>query len=99
MILLVPRVSEKTYAMAGNNVYVFNVPLKASKQQIAAAVSAQYEGVKVADVRCVVMKGKTVQAVRGRRRAPGVASRKDTKKAYVSLSEGTIAIFKEGEEA
>jgi ribosomal protein L23 len=45
------------------------------------------------------MKGKTVQAVRGRRRAPGIASRKDTKKAYVSLAEGTIAIFKEGEEA
>ena len=42
-IMVTPRISEKAYAQAQNNVYVFNVPLTANKQQIAEAVEAQFE--------------------------------------------------------
>lgn len=98
MITLIPRVSEKSYRLAGDNCYVFRVPLTANKQQIADAVAIQY-GVKVADVRTLLVKGKAVAASRGKRRTPGVATRSSIKKAFVSLSEGTIELFREGAEA
>ena len=62
------------------------------------AVESQYEGVKVKDVRTVVQNGKQVRAYRGKRQNPGHAHRTDSKKAYVSLSSGTIELFKEVEE-
>lgn len=97
MITLIPRVSEKAYASAQQNIYVFNVPLSANKQQISSSVAEQYS-VSVKDVRCVVSKGKTVRATRGKRQNPGRATRKDTKKAYVTLAEGSsIDLFKEEE--
>lgn len=96
MLTLIPRVSEKSYALAGNGTYVFNVPLDANKQQIASAVAEQY-GVTVSDVRCVILKGKAVRAYRGKRQNPGRAHRTDQKKAYVTLSEGSIELFKEEE--
>lgn len=96
MVQIIPRVSEKSYAQAQNGTYVFTVPTAANKQQVAAAVAAQY-GVTVKDVRLVVVKGKTVRAFRGKRQNPGVATRKNAKKAYVSLSEGSIDMFNEKE--
>lgn len=96
MLHLIPRVSEKAYALAQNDTYVFTVPMTANKQQVSAAVAAQY-GVTVKDVRLVIVKGKTVRAYRGKRRNPGVATRKDIKKAYVSLKEGSIDMFNEKE--
>ncbi len=96
-ITLIPRVSEKAYATAQDNVYVFNVPVGVNKQQIADAVAAQY-GVKVAKVKTLVSKGKAIRFSMGKRRNPGTAHRKDTKKAYVTLVEGdTIKIFDEEE--
>ena len=41
------------------------------------------------------MTGKQVRAYRGKRANPGKAQRADTKKAYVTLSEGAIQLFKE----
>lgn len=96
-LTLIPRVSEKAYGSAQNNVYVFNVPLTANKQQIAEAVSAQY-GVKVEKVKTLVAKGKAIRFSMGKNRNPGNARRKDTKKAYVTLVEGdSIKIFDEEE--
>ena len=96
-ILIVPRISEKTYASAQHNTYVFNVPLDANKHQIAEAVASEYS-VKVQDVRLVVMKGKKVRAYRGKKSQPGIAQRSDKKKAYVRLAEGdSINIFNEEE--
>lgn len=97
MLQLIPRVSEKSYALAQNDTYVFTVPTTANKQQVGEAVAAQY-GVTVKDVRLVVVKGKAVRAYRGKRQSPGVAHRKDTKKAYVSVSEGSIDLFNEEKE-
>ena len=96
-MLVVPRISEKTYASAQDNTYVFNVPLDANKQQIAEVVAREYN-VKVEDVRLVVMKGKKVRAYRGKKNQPGVAVRSDKKKAYVRVAAGdTINIFNEEE--
>ena len=94
---LIPRVSEKTYASAQGQTYVFNVPTTANKQQIADTVAREY-GVTVADVRVVVMKGKPVRASRGKRANPTTALRSKRKKAYVRVSEGTINMFNEEEE-
>lgn len=96
-MLITPRLSEKTYAQAQDNVYVFDVPLRSNKQQIAAAVAELYS-VKVADVRPVVQKGKAVRAYRGKRNQPGTALRSTRKKAYVTLVEGdSINVFNEEE--
>ena len=96
-MIVTPRVSEKTYAQAQNGTYVFNVPMSANKQQIISAVTEQY-GVKVTDVRTVVVKGKAVRASRGKRQNPGVALRSKQKKVYVTLAEGDrIDLFNEEE--
>ena len=98
MISLLPKVSEKSYGLAQNGTYVFMVPRTANKQQVASAVEAEYGDVKVKDVRLVVIKGKAVRAYRGKRQNPGVAVRTARKKAYVTLSEGSIELFKEEKE-
>lgn len=96
-MLVIPRISEKAYASAQDNTYVFNVPLTANKHQIAEAIASEY-GVTVEDVRLVVMKGKKVRAYRGKKAQPGIAVRADKKKAYVRVAEGnTINIFNEEE--
>lgn len=100
-ILITPRATEKSYRLAtAQNTYVFNVPLSANKQQIVAAVEAEYDGTKVASVKTAVQSGKAVRFSRGKNRYPGTTNRKDTKKAYVTLSEGEIKMFDqpEGEE-
>ena len=91
-IIVTPRVSEKAYAQSQDNTYVFDVPLAANKQQIAKAVAEQYD-VTVAGVTTLVQNGKAVRFSRGKNRYPGTTSRKDTKKAYVRLSEGSIKVF------
>ncbi len=92
-IMVTPRISEKAYAQAQNNVYVFNVPLTANKQQIIAAVTEQY-GVEVVNIKTLVQSGKAVRYSRGKRAYPGTTHRKDTKKAYVTLAEGSsIQVF------
>lgn len=98
-MLVIPRISEKTYASAQDNIYVFNVPLIANKHQVAEAVASEY-GVKIIDVRLVNVKGKKVRAYRGKKAQPGVAQRATVKKAYVRVAEGDkINIFnEEGEE-
>jgi len=98
MITLIPRMTEKAYAESLKGTYVFTVPMVANKAAIITAVEAQYPGVKVKDVRSVVQNGKVVRASRGKRANPGLAARSDSKKAYVTLREGSIELFKEEKE-
>lgn len=92
-ILVTPRATEKAYAQSATNTYVFDVPLSANKQQIAAEVAKQYE-VTVKSVTTLVQNGKAVRYSRGKNRYPGTTTRKDSKKAYVVLADGSaIQLF------
>lgn len=94
LISVTPRATEKAYAQSlSTNTYVFNVPLDANKQEIVAAVESQFE-VKVTRIKTLVQSGKAVRFSRGKNRYPGTTTRKDSKKAYVTLAEGnSIQVF------
>ena len=93
-----PRMSEKTFAQAQNGMYVFDVPVRATKQQITHAVAQQYS-VNVVDVNTVLVKGKVKKSYR-KGGAPVVGKRRNVKKAYVRLAEGqTIPVFAESADA
>ena len=94
LISVTPRATEKAYAQSlSTNTYVFNVPLSANKQEIVAAVESQFE-VKVTRIKTLVQSGKAVRFSRGKNRYPGTTTRKDSKKAYVTLAEGnSIQVF------
>lgn len=96
-MVLRPRLSEKTYGLAGaNSVYVFDVPESANKHTVAAAVAAQF-GVTVVDVNVLNWKGKAKRTIRkGGRAVSGQQS--DRKKAYVTLKKGEKLPFFETEE-
>lgn len=96
-MFVTPKISEKAYQSAQDGTYVFVVPMTANKTDIKLAVEADYQ-VKVADVRPVVSKGKTVRSSRGKRAYPAVAQRQDTKKVYVRLEAGhKLNLFNEAE--
>lgn len=95
IINIYPRATEKAYGQAKNNVYVFDAPVSANKQQIIAAVEAQF-GVKTTSIKTLIQTGKAIRASKGKRSQPGIALRKDLKKAYVTLVEGdSIKVFDE----
>jgi large subunit ribosomal protein L23 len=85
-ILLAPVVSEKSYGLLDESKYTFLVDPRANKTEIKIAVE-QVFGVKVAAVNTVNRPGKT------RRTRSGLGKRKDTRRAIVTLREGTIDIF------
>ena len=85
-ILLAPVVSEKSYGLLDEGAYTFLVDPRANKTEIRIAVERVF-GVKVKSVNTLNRKGKT------RRTRFGTGKRKDTKRAVVTLSEGTIDIF------
>lgn len=94
-ILVTPVTTEKAYGLSQKNVYVFNVPLSANKNEITDAVKAQY-GAEVKAIKTLVQQGKAVRFSRGKNRYPGTTKRTDSKKAYVTLAEGsTLAIFEQ----
>jgi len=96
-INVIPRTTEKAYAQSLKNIYVFDVPVSANKNEIADAVAAQYD-VKVSKVTVVLQSGKAVRFSRGKNRYPGTTHRQDTKKAYVTLAEGnSIKVFETAE--
>jgi large subunit ribosomal protein L23 len=98
-ILVTPVTTEKAYSQSQKNVYVFNVPLKANKNEILAAVESQYE-VKVAAIKTLVQSGKSIRFSRGKNRYPGTTTRTDSKKAYVTLAAGSsLAIFEQPAES
>jgi large subunit ribosomal protein L23 len=93
-ISVIPRATEKAYAQSlSTNTYVFNVPLDANKQEIAKAVETQFE-VTVTNIKTLVQNGKAIRFSRGKNRYPGTTTRKDSKKAYVTLAKGdSIQVF------
>lgn len=94
LIHVSPRATEKAYRLlTAQNMYVFNVPLGVNKNEIALAVESQFEGTKVSKVTTLVQSGKSVRFNRGKRKNPGTTTRQDTKKAYVTLSQGKIRVF------
>lgn len=98
LTIVTPRATEKAYRLVtGQNTYVFNVPFDVNKNEIKAAVEAQFEGTKVSRITTLVQNGKAVRFSRGKRRYPGTTHRQDVKKAYVTLSEGKIKVFEQEE--
>lgn len=94
-ILVTPVTTEKAYGLSQKNVYVFNVPLAANKNEIVDAIQSQYD-VKVQAVKTLVQSGKSVRFSRGKNRYPGTTTRTDSKKAYVTLAAGSsLAIFEQ----
>jgi len=94
-ISVFPRATEKAYAQSKNNVYVFDAPVSANKQQIVAAIEAQFS-VKIVGIKTLIQNGKAVRFSKGKRSQPGNTNRKDLKKAYVTLAEGnSIKVFDE----
>lgn len=89
-----PCITEKAYRLSSNqNIYMFDVPVAANKQQIIDAIESQYE-VKVVGIKTLVRTGKAVRFSRGKGRYPGSTTRRDSKKAYVTLAEGSsIKVF------
>lgn len=95
IVTIIPRATEKAYAQSQNNIYVFNAPMTANKQQIVAAVEEQFE-VKVTNIKTLVQTGKAVRYSHGKRSQPKTTKRRDTKKAYVTLAKGdSIKVFDE----
>jgi large subunit ribosomal protein L23 len=97
-VALKPRMSEKTYALSGSGVYVFEVPKSANKHDVEQAVAKQF-AVTVVDVNLLNAKGKPKRTVRKGAR-PAAGSRSDVKKAYVTLKDGdSISVFAAAEQA
>jgi large subunit ribosomal protein L23 len=89
-IIIRPVVSEKSYASMDANIFTFIVDRGANKIQIRQAIEAIYPDVKVEKVNTLNRQGKLVKS----RRIRGVVGKKpDTKRAIVTLREGTIDIF------
>jgi large subunit ribosomal protein L23 len=88
-VLLRPVVSEKSYALMDENVYVFVVDPSATKVDVRRAVEEAFN-VKVDKVNTLNRKGKTKR----NRRTNTLGHRPDTKRAIVTLHEGhSIDLF------
>ena len=85
-ILIAPVVSEKSYGLLDEGKHTFIVDPRSNKTEIKIAVEEIF-GVKVESVHTMNRPGKT------RRTRFGTGKRKDTKRAIVTLREGTIDIF------
>lgn len=87
-VLRRPLITEKSTELRDErNIIAFVVDSRANKIEVRRAVEAQFQGVKVAEVRIVNMHGKV------RRQGRYVGRRPDWKKAYVRLAEGQIELF------
>ena len=85
-IILKPVVSEKAYSLIDHGQYTFLVDPKSNKTEIKQAIEAIF-GVKVASVNTQNREGKRV------RTRTDWGQRNSTKRAIVTLSEGTIDVF------
>ncbi|EJF47790.1 50S ribosomal protein L23 [Actinomyces massiliensis] len=85
-VIVAPVVSEKSYACMDRGQYTFLVARGSNKTEIKQAVEAIFD-VRVASVNTQNRQGKT------RRTRTGMGKSKDTKRAIVTLREGSIDIF------
>jgi large subunit ribosomal protein L23 len=89
-VVIAPVVSEKSYGLHEDGTYTFVVHPDSNKTEIKQAVE-QIFGVKVTKVNTMNRKGKR------KRFGARYGTRKDTKRAYVTLAEGDeIDIFDRG---
>ena len=93
-VIIRPVVSEKSYGLLDVQVYTFVVARSASKPEIRDAVEKIWPGVKVSRVNTMNRKGKTKRS----RRSAVTTKLPDTKRALVTLAEGSaeIEIFQAG---
>lgn len=94
-MVITPRLSEKSYGLSKQNIYVFDVPMSANKAEVARELAADYPDIEIADIRLMITKGKVKAVNRGKRARPGETRRSSSKKAYVTVSKGTIEVFKD----
>ena len=88
-VLIRPVVSEKSYGLMDNNVYVFVVDPDATKIEVRLAVEQAF-GVRVTKVNTLNRKGKAKR----NRRNNTIGHRVDTKRAMVTLQPGdSIDLF------
>ena len=85
-VIIRPIVSEKSYTLIDQGKYTFEIDPRATKTEVKLAVEKIFN-VKVSSVNTLNKNGKT------RRTRFGMGKRKDTKRAIVTLSAGTIDIF------
>jgi large subunit ribosomal protein L23 len=85
-VLIAPVVSEKSYGLLDQGKYTFLVDPRSNKTEIKIAVEQIFR-VKVDTVHTLNRQGKA------RRTRFGIGRRKNTKRAIVTLREGSIDIF------
>ena len=85
-VVIAPVVSEKSYGLIDEGKYTFLVDPRSNKTEIKLAVEKIFS-VKVDSVNTITRAGKR------KRTKFGWGTRKATKRAIVSLKEGTIDIF------
>jgi large subunit ribosomal protein L23 len=85
-VIIRPIVSEKSYNLIDQGKYTFEVHPDANKTEIRLAIEKIFD-VKVASVNTLKRQGKS------RRTKFGIGRRKDTKRAIVTLRQGSIDIF------
>jgi large subunit ribosomal protein L23 len=87
-IIVKPLLTEKTNRLTKDNVYTFQVHLRANKHQITEVVKKMYN-VEIGNVRTIVRKGKVKNV--GRRQV--AKKQADEKIAYITVTKGTINVF------
>lgn len=85
-VIISPVVSEKSYALIDRGEYTFLVDPRSNKTEIKVAVEKIFD-VKVSSVNTANRQGKR------RRTKAGPGQRKATKRAIITLREGTIDVF------
>jgi large subunit ribosomal protein L23 len=93
-ITLRPRLSEKTYGLSEQRVYVIEIPKGVNKHTVARAVEAQFE-VKVIKVNITNIPGKAkrTMSLTGKRAMNSEGRRTGIRKAYVTLAKGNSLPF------
>ena len=85
-VVIAPVVSEKSYGLIDEGKYTFMVDPRSNKSEIKNAVEAIFN-VKVDSVNTINRPGKR------KRTRFGWGTRKDTKRAIITLKDGSIDIF------
>ena len=85
-VIIAPVVSEKSYGLIDEGKYTFLVDPRSNKTEIKLAIEKIFK-VEVASINTLNRTGKK------QRTKFGIGKRKDTKRAIVTLREGSIDIF------
>ncbi len=91
-LTLKPRLSEKTYKLSNNRVYVIDVPKNANKLSVKRAIETQYE-VKVIKLNITNIAGKAKRTIVKNGRKVYKGRNSDFSKAYVTLAENNSLPF------